>query len=134
MSTPPTGPAIVGFETVILPSHVRVTPEAPLTVEVSAPACRYGAAVYTTSFVRRDRGAASSRLVNWREFPGTIRSGTSLRTRIPDGWEGAEIRLRLLEIALHWGALLDLTAEELADALAHPFQEVRQEAMMDLGQ
>ena len=129
----PTGTAVVGLETVVLPSYVRVTPEASLTVEVVAPTCRYGAAIYTVYFVRLDRGATSSRFVNWREFPGTIHSGGSLRTRIPVGWERADIRLRLLEVALHPGAFLDLTPEELTDALAHPFQEVREQALMAVG-
>lgn len=129
--TPPTGPAKVGLETIVLPAHLMVTPAPEPTVFVLAPTCRYGIATYGVYFYHEGTLAGSTERLNWREAGRTVQSGASLQVRIPDGWEGAEIRLWLQGMSVFPGALIDATPEELVDALAHPFQSVRERALCD---
>jgi hypothetical protein len=117
---------------IVWPAHLMVTPPPEATVFVLAPTCRYGVAAYGVYFYHKGELSRCRLRFNWREASRTVGSGASLRVRIPDGWEDAEIRLRLQAIVMYSDAFLDATPEEFTVALTHPLREVREQALLDM--
>ena len=127
-----TGPAVVGLETEVLPTTVTWEDGSPPSLRVLVPLCRYGVAIYAPYLQRQSSPPGVRRRVNWRYLPGTTRSGATFVVEMRAGYEDARVRLRLQGLVIAPGTLANLTPEELAGALAHPLQSVREAALMGL--
>jgi hypothetical protein len=127
----PTGPAVVGLEPVVLPALATLhEPETfgdlPPQCDITAPTCRFGPAVYRVAFLI---GASAMRVAFECELPAGAQECLPLPSRL----RPQLVELHLVDVTLAPGALRDLTPDELADALQHPFPRVRERAMLDAG-
>ena len=64
----------------------------------------------------------------------SVASGKSVLISVPDVWSEIEVLLHLKSLEVYPGALIDATPEELADALKHPFQSVREQTILDIAE
>lgn len=123
----PTGPAVVGLETVVLPAVVRLTRRmAGTSVLIRAPHCRLGSATYA---VRLSSPSHRRARVQYVEITSTLRSGCQIVRPVPDDWDDVEVVLDLVNLYLTPGALAALSADALIDALSHPLEAVREAAL-----
>ena len=123
----PTGPALVGLETLVLPSVARVMRRMTGTsVVVRAPRCRAGSAEYVVRL-----WSPGHRRTRWQyvELTSTLRSGGQIVRPIPDDWDDVEVQLDLVNLRVTAAAFSTLTQDVLVDALSHPLEAVREAAM-----
>jgi hypothetical protein len=123
----PTGPDLVGLETVVLPSVARLSRRiAGASVLVRAPRCCIGSAEYSVRL-----WSPSQRRTRWQyvEMTSTMRSGGQIVRPIPDDWDDVEVLLDLVNLHVTHAAFSTLTNDALVDALSHPLQAVREAAI-----
>lgn len=123
----PTGPKLVGLETVVLPSVARLTRRmAGPSVLIRAPRCRVGSAEYIVRL-----WSPSQRRTRWQyvEISSALRSGSQMARPIPDDWDDVEVLLDLVSLRVTRSAFSSLTREALVEALSHPLETVREAAM-----
>lgn len=127
----PTGPDMVGLESVVLPSAARLTRRmAGASVLVRAPRCRFGSAEYA---VRMSSPSERRTRPQYHELTSTLRSGFQIVRPILDDWDDLEVLLDLVGLYLTPGALSTLDSNALIDALSHPLVAVREAAMCSAG-
>ncbi len=123
----PTGPELVGLETVVFPTIARLTRRmAGTSVLVRAPRCCVGSAEYGVRL-----WSPGQRRTRWQyvEMTSTMRSGGQIVRPIPYDWDDVEVLLDLVNLHVRHGAFSTLTTDALVDALAHPLEAVREAAM-----
>jgi hypothetical protein len=123
----PTGPHLVGLETVVMPSVARLTRRmAGASVLVRAPRCRLGSAEYSVRV-----WSPGQRRTRWQyvEITSTLRSGGQMVRPVPDDWDDVEILLDLVSLRLSHHAFSTWTSDALVDALSHPLDAVREAAL-----
>ena len=100
-------------------------------VVITAPACSYGDAAYLAiaRCPQRTRNYKTHRAIS-----RPVASGQSVLITMPEVWSEAEVLLHLTSLEVYAGAFVDATPEELADALKHPFQSVREQTVLDIAE
>jgi hypothetical protein len=131
----PTGSDEVGLESVVLPCRVEkgVLDSGLPSVEIWAPTCRYGAALYHVFLVRPASASGSERQTTRMCVYDLVPGGESSSRNLSEDWRGAQVILQLLRVDLAPGALDGLTLYDLVGVLRHPLPNVREAALMALG-
>src|SRR5450759_2925739 len=94
----PTGPAVVGLETVVLPAVARLTRRmAGASVLVRAPPCSVGSAGYTGRLWSPSHRRTRPQYV---EITVSLRSGRQFVRPIPDDWDDVEVVLDLVNLTI----------------------------------
>jgi hypothetical protein len=127
----PTGPDVVGLESLVLPCRVEkgvLDPGHP-SVEIWAPTCRYGLALYHVLLVWPASAPGSERQATRMCVYDLVPSGESSSMTLSDDWRGAHVSLRLVWLVLAPGTLDGLPLYDLVEALRHPLPHVREAAL-----
>ena len=126
----PTGPAIVGHDSYVLPVRVGVSRRLNETfITLTAPKCRYGPVMYQASVCCADY--QSQRIRHPYVF-ASARGGSRITLQVPASWPDWSVILYLRSFMLDPRAFDRLSDDELLDALSHELSDVREAAFLAL--
>ena len=103
------------------------------SVEIWAPTCRYGTAVYSVLLIWPASAPGSERQATRMCVYDLVPGGESSSMTQSDDWRGAHVSLRLVRVDFAPGALDGLAVSDLVEVLRHPLPHIREEALLALG-